>query len=81
MGEIAGDQIRVEVRIIAVADAYESMTSRRCYRIVMPQEKVRSQTEKGEHHAKAGRIISGNRIYRRPSSAAFQPEDCEKSGI
>lgn len=32
---IAGDQIPEEARIIAVADAYDAMTSRRSYRDVM----------------------------------------------
>ncbi len=44
---IAGDQIPEETRIIAVADAYDAMTSRRSYRDVMPQDKVRSEIEKG----------------------------------
>ena len=44
---IAGDQIPEEARIIAVADAYDAMTSRRSYRDVMPQDKVRSEIEKG----------------------------------
>ena len=30
-----------------MADAYDAMTSRRSYRDVMPQEKVRSEIEKG----------------------------------
>ena len=37
----------VEARIIAVADAYDAMTSNRSYRDVMPQEKVRGQIENG----------------------------------
>ena len=36
-----------EARIIAVADAYDAMTSNRSYREVMPQEKVRAEIEKG----------------------------------
>lgn len=44
---IAGEEIPEEARIIAVADAYDAMTSRRSYRGVMPQEKVRSEIEKG----------------------------------
>ena len=40
---IAGDQIPEEARIIAVADAYDAMTSRRSYRSVMPQDKVRGE--------------------------------------
>lgn len=44
---LAGDDIPEEARIIAVADAYDAMTSRRSYRDVMSQEHVRSEIEKG----------------------------------
>ena len=44
---IAGEQIPEEARIIAVADAYDAMTSRRSYRNVMTQAQVRSEIEKG----------------------------------
>jgi HD-GYP domain-containing protein (c-di-GMP phosphodiesterase class II) len=44
---ISGEQIPEEARIIAVADAYDAMTSRRSYRQVMPQNRVRSEIEKG----------------------------------
>lgn len=37
----------LEARIISVADAYDAMTSRRSYRDVMPQEKVREEIAKG----------------------------------
>lgn len=41
-----GDEIPRIAQIIAVADAYDAMTSNRSYREVMPQEKVRSEIEK-----------------------------------
>ena len=44
---LKGGDIPEEARIIAVADAYDAMTSRRSYRDVMSQEKVRSEIEKG----------------------------------
>lgn len=44
---IAGEEIPEAARIIAVADAYDAMTSRRSYRDVMPQEKARAEIEKG----------------------------------
>ena len=44
---MAGNEIPIEARIIAVADAYDAMTSSRSYRDIMPQEKVREQIEKG----------------------------------
>lgn len=43
---ISGDEIPEISRIIAVADAYDAMTSNRSYRNVMPQEKVRSEIER-----------------------------------
>ncbi|MBR1876452.1 MAG: response regulator [Lachnospiraceae bacterium] len=43
---LKGEDIPEEARIIAVADAYDAMTSRRSYRDVLPQEKVRSEVER-----------------------------------
>lgn len=45
---IAGEEIPREARIIAVADAYDAMSSRRSYRDALPQKIVRSEIEKGE---------------------------------
>ena len=44
---IAGEDIPVEARIIAVADTYDAMTSRRSYRADMPQDVVRTEIENG----------------------------------
>ena len=44
---LKGIEIPEEARIIAVADAYDAMTSKRSYREVMPQEKVREQIQNG----------------------------------
>ena len=44
---LVGGEIPREARIIAVADAYDAMTSNRSYRDVMPQERVRAQIENG----------------------------------
>ena len=44
---IKGDQIPEQARIIAVADAYDAMTSCRSYRKSLPQEKVRKEIENG----------------------------------
>ena len=44
---IGGEDIPLEARAIAVADAYDAMTSRRSYRDVMPQERVRREIERG----------------------------------
>lgn len=43
---IKGDKIPVEARIIAVADAYDAMTSKRSYRDGLPQEKVTEELKK-----------------------------------
>ena len=44
---LAGEDIPEEARIIAVADAYDAMTSNRSYRGLIPQDRVRSEIEKG----------------------------------
>ena len=44
---LAGENIPEEARIIAVADAYDAMTSHRSYRDVIPQEVVKGEFEKG----------------------------------
>ena len=44
---LAGKEIPEEARIIAVADAYDAMTSRRSYRDVLPREFVRAEIAKG----------------------------------
>ena len=45
---LAGENIPEEARIIAVADAYDAMTSRRSYRGILPQATVRSEIERGK---------------------------------
>ena len=45
---LAGENILEEARIIAVADAYDAMTSHRSYRDVLSQEIVRGEIEKGK---------------------------------
>ena len=44
---LSGDDIPEEAKIIAIADAYDAMTSNRSYRSSMPQDKVRFEIEKG----------------------------------
>lgn len=44
---IKGEAIPEQARIIAVADAYDAMTSYRSYRDPMPQARVREEIEKG----------------------------------
>ncbi len=45
---LAGEEIPEEARIIAVADAYDAMTSNRSYRGALAQEIVRGEIEKGK---------------------------------
>lgn len=45
--KLAGEEIPEEARIIAVADAYDAMSSNRSYRRAMEQSRVREQIEKG----------------------------------
>ncbi len=45
--DLRGDAIPEEARIIAVADSYDAMTSRRSYREPLPQDIVRSEIQKG----------------------------------
>ena len=45
---LCGEEIPMEARIIAVADAYDAMSSRRSYREELPQDIVRSEVEKGK---------------------------------
>lgn len=45
---ISGKEIPEEARIIAVADAYDAMTSNRSYRGALPIEIVRDEIEKGK---------------------------------
>ena len=44
---LKGDEIPEEARIIAVADAYDAMSSRRSYREALSQDSVRDQIVKG----------------------------------
>ena len=44
---LAGDKIPEVARIIAVADAYDAMASKRSYRDALPQVKIRAEIEKG----------------------------------
>ena len=45
---IIGEEIPVEARIIAIADSYDAMSSKRSYRDDLPQSVVRAEVEKGK---------------------------------
>ena len=44
---LAGEEIPEEARIIAVADAYDAMSSKRSYRNIMPQKRIRDEIQNG----------------------------------
>ncbi|MBQ6441655.1 MAG: response regulator [Lachnospiraceae bacterium] len=44
---LKGEDIPECARIIAVADSYDAMSSRRSYRDILPQEKIKQELEKG----------------------------------
>ncbi len=59
---LKGEDIPEEARIIAVADAYDAMTSHRSYRDIIPQDHVKSEIEKGmgtQFDEKFARIMLG----------------------
>src|SRR6185436_13248660 len=45
--KLSGDQIPLEARILAVADAYEAMTADRCYRPALGESAARAELEAG----------------------------------
>ena len=45
---LVGESIPEEARIIAVADAYDAMSSQRSYRDILPQETVKREIENGK---------------------------------
>jgi putative two-component system response regulator len=45
---LVGEDIPEEARIVCVADAYDTMTSRRSYRDILPQNVVRAEIERGK---------------------------------
>ena len=78
---LLGEEIPEAARIIAVADAYDAMTSNRSYRQLMPQEKVRTEIEKGKGSqfdpAFAGimlHMIDEDRDYRMHEEAEEGPD-------
>lgn len=46
---LKGENIPLVARIISVADSYDAMTSKRSYRTIMPQQKVRSEILHGSN--------------------------------
>ncbi len=44
---LSGENIPLVARVIAVADAYDAMTSTRSYRTILPQDEVKAELRKG----------------------------------
>ena len=57
---LKGEEIPIQARVIAVADAYDAMTSNRSYRSLLPQDVVRQQIVEGrgtQHDPKISDIM------------------------
>jgi diguanylate cyclase (GGDEF)-like protein/putative nucleotidyltransferase with HDIG domain len=54
---LSGDEIPLEARILAVADAYEAMTCDRVYRRALPVEVARGELRKGSGSQFDGRVV------------------------
>jgi putative two-component system response regulator len=55
---IAGEEIPLEARILAVGDAYEAMTSDRAYRKAIGPEAARAELEEGAGSQFDGRVVA-----------------------
>ena len=55
---LAGEEIPLEARILAVADAYEAMTSDRPYRAALPLEAAREELRRGAGRQFDGEVVS-----------------------
>ena len=65
---LAGEDIPLEARILAVADAYEAMTADRVYRPALGEEAARAELEAG-----AGTQFDGDVGHRLPARARRKP--------
>lgn len=78
-GGLAGDEIPLAARVVAVADAYEALTTNRPYRAArMPEEAVEeitrcSGTQFDPKVVQAFLQVRGQWLYRAPAPAPFLP--------
>jgi diguanylate cyclase (GGDEF)-like protein/putative nucleotidyltransferase with HDIG domain len=56
--KLGGDEIPLEARILAVADAYEAMTADRCYRPALGESAARAELEGGAGTQFDARVVS-----------------------
>jgi diguanylate cyclase (GGDEF)-like protein len=68
---LAGDEIPLEARILAVADAYEAMTSDRPYRAALPLEAAREELRRGAGRQFDGEVVSAIERVLDRSQAGF----------
>jgi diguanylate cyclase (GGDEF)-like protein len=68
---LAGEEIPLEARILAVADAYEAMTSDRPYRAALPLESAREELRRGAGRQFDGEVVSAIERVLDRSQAGF----------
>jgi diguanylate cyclase (GGDEF)-like protein len=68
---LAGEEIPLEARILAVADAYEAMTSDRPYRAALPLEAAREELRRGAGRQFDGEVVSAIERVLDRSQASF----------
>ena len=68
---LAGEEIPLEARILAVADAYEAMTSDRPYRAALPLEAAREELRRGAGRQFDGDVVSAIERVLDRSQAGF----------
>ena len=80
---LAGQEIPLEARIVAVADAYEAMTAHRPYRQAMPHEVARTELLSRAGAAFDSRVVSAllavlEREFDTAARAAAEPPDASR---
>lgn len=73
---LSGDDIPIYARIIAVADTYDAMTSRRSYRSAMSQEKVRSELVNARG-TQLDPVITNIMLKMMDEDVNYEMRDCE----
>jgi HD-GYP domain-containing protein (c-di-GMP phosphodiesterase class II) len=68
---LAGEEIPLEARILAVADAYEAMTSDRPYRDALPLEAAREELRRGAGRQFDSEVVSAIERVLDRSQAGF----------
>lgn len=69
---LAGEQVPVEARILAVADAYEAMTADRPYRSALPCQAARAELEANAGTQFDADVVAAFLLVLRRSEPGFQ---------